>query len=80
MTQRVTPAPRDTCARPNTFLLVGRRSPLPEDKDSLVLSVHSGYTAVKHLISADSKMERDEWIDLINRALTNLRAWGGAKF
>jgi hypothetical protein len=61
--------------------VVTRRGTLAGDADSLVLSLHpAGYSMVKHLLSADSRPDRDEWIGTLNAALTNLRAWGGAKY
>jgi len=76
ITPRISPTPREICARPNTFLLVTTREPLPTDQNSLVVSVHEKYTAIKHLISADNRVDRDSWISVINKALTNMRAWG----
>lgn len=75
VTSRVRPAPRDVCARANTLLLVTTRAPHPNDKDTLVTSCHKGYTAVRHLISADTREERDAWCQQLNKALANLRAW-----
>jgi len=75
VTNRVGPVPRDVCARANTFLLVTTRAPYDDDKDTLVTSCHSEYTAVRHLVSADTKEERDVWCKQFNRALANLRAW-----
>jgi actin-binding protein anillin len=75
VTSRVGPVPRDVCARANTFLLVTTRSPHPGDKDTLVTSCHGEYTAVRHLISADTREERDLWCRQFNRSLANLRAW-----
>jgi len=76
ITARISPVSRETCARPNTFLLVTTRDPLPGDKETLVTSVHGNYTAIKHLISADTKNDRDLWINSLNKTLNNMRAWG----
>lgn len=76
ITPRIGPAARDVCARPHTFLLVTTREPLPTDANSLVVSVHEKYTAIKNMFSADNKSERDAWIAVVNKALTNMRAWG----
>ncbi|ODM96833.1 Actin-binding protein anillin [Orchesella cincta] len=75
VTSKVRPAPRDVCARANTLFLVTTRAPHPNDKDTLVTSCHKGYTAVRHLISADTREERDVWCHMLNKALANLRAW-----
>ncbi|CAL8072802.1 unnamed protein product [Orchesella dallaii] len=75
VTSKVRPAPRDVCARANTLFLVTTRAHHPNDKDTLVTSCHKGYTAVRHLISADTREERDIWCHMLNKALANLRAW-----
>lgn len=75
VTETVGPVSHDTCARPNTFLLVTVRQPTSGDKDSLVMTCYPHRTAVRHLISADLKEERSLWCSQINRAVANLRAW-----
>ncbi|XP_071447088.1 anillin-like [Hetaerina americana] len=74
--ESVGPVPRHICARPNTFLLETRRAALPEDRDSLVLVTSSTFTTIRHLLSADSKEERQVWCSQINKAIRSLRAWG----
>lgn len=39
------------------------------------MTCYSRRTALRHLISADLKDERQLWCSQINRALANLRAW-----
>jgi len=75
VTSRVGPANREVCARVNTLILVTTRPPKPEDKESLTTLVNPTYTAIRHLISADSREERDMWARQLNKALANLRAW-----
>jgi len=41
----------------------------------LTTLVNPTYTAIRHLISADSREERDMWARQLNKALANLRAW-----
>lgn len=60
--EEVTRVARDLCARPNTIELKLRRS--------------CG-TEVKYLLAADTKSDRATWIDSLNEALRDGRAWTG---
>lgn len=75
-TQKVTVAPRDVCARLNTLLLEFRRPAQPDDVDSLVMVRQGNTTIHRHLLSADSKEEREEWAAHLNKTLALLKAWG----
>ncbi|XP_023177794.2 anillin isoform X2 [Drosophila hydei] len=74
--QKVSTAPRDICARLNTMLLECERPALDTDQESLIIVPNGRTTTVRHLLSADTKEERDEWAAYLNKALTLLRAWG----
>ncbi|XP_022223661.2 anillin isoform X2 [Drosophila obscura] len=74
--QKVTTAPRDICARLNTMLLECERPAKDTDEESLVIVPNGRTTTVRHLLSADTKEEREEWSAYFNKALTLLRAWG----
>ncbi|KQS70940.1 anillin isoform X1 [Drosophila erecta] len=74
--QKVTTAPRDICARLNTMLLECERQALETDQESLIIVPNGRTTTVRHLLSADTKEEREEWCAYLNKALTLLRAWG----
>ncbi|EDW61530.1 anillin isoform X2 [Drosophila virilis] len=73
---KVSTAPRDICARLNTMLLECERPALDTDQESLVIVPNGRMTTVRHLLSADTKEEREEWTAYLNKALTLLRAWG----
>ncbi|XP_062559486.1 anillin isoform X2 [Armigeres subalbatus] len=75
-TQKVSVAPRDVCARLNTLLLEFRRPAQPDDVESLVLVRQGNTTIHRHLLSADSKEEREEWTAHLNKTLALLKAWG----
>ncbi|XP_029712780.2 anillin isoform X2 [Aedes albopictus] len=75
-TQKVSVAPRDVCARLNTLLLEFRRPAQPDDVDSLVMVRQGNTTIHRHLLSADSKEEREEWAAHLNKTLALLKAWG----
>ncbi|KAH8321342.1 hypothetical protein KR074_002302, partial [Drosophila pseudoananassae] len=74
--QKVTTAPRDICARLNTMLLECERPAKDTDQESLIIVPNGRTTTVRHLLSADTKEEREEWCAYFNKALTLLRAWG----
>ncbi|XP_033254477.1 anillin-like [Drosophila miranda] len=74
--QKVTTAPRDICARLNTMLLECERPAKDTDQESLIIVPNERTTTVRHLLSADTKEEREEWSAYFNKALTLLRAWG----
>ncbi|KAL7735410.1 hypothetical protein ACLKA6_019529 [Drosophila palustris] len=74
--QKVGTAPRDICARLNTMLLECERPALDTDQESLIIVPNGRTTTVRHLLSADTREEREEWSAYLNKALTLLRAWG----
>ncbi|XP_037085467.1 anillin-like [Pollicipes pollicipes] len=75
VTERVGAVPRDICARQNTLLLVTVRQARPEDEDSLVMQRRGNMTRIRHLLSLDTKDERQLWADQLNETLDNIRAW-----
>ncbi|XP_034479698.1 anillin isoform X2 [Drosophila innubila] len=76
ISQKVGTASRDICARFNTMLLECERPALDTDQESLIIVPNGRTTIVRHLLSADTKEEREEWTAYLNKALTLLRAWG----
>ncbi|EDX15428.1 GD15349 [Drosophila simulans] len=52
------------------------RPALETDQESLIFVPNGRTTTVRHLLSADTKEEREEWCAHLNKALTLLRAWG----
>ncbi|KAF5297571.1 hypothetical protein FQR65_LT10002 [Abscondita terminalis] len=68
--QQVGPVRRDICARLNTILIETKRPSQPNDKDSLVMQCNGDSTVIRHLLSADTKEERNEWCTAFNKALT----------
>ncbi|KAK3917217.1 Anillin [Frankliniella fusca] len=76
ITEHVGLVTRDLCARLNTFLLETSRPAKPTDEDSLDLVCKGDVTHVRHLLSADTREERVDWCNQLNKALTVIRAWG----
>ncbi|KAF5291923.1 hypothetical protein FQA39_LY14155 [Lamprigera yunnana] len=79
ITQLVKPVRTDICARLNTFLIETKRHPQPHDSDSLVMQCNADYTIIRHLLSADTKEERNEWCSAFNKALTAINMLGNCK-
>ncbi|KAK3085514.1 hypothetical protein FSP39_004457 [Pinctada imbricata] len=75
VTEKVGLIPRDICARPNTFEMVTVRQPRRGEPDTLVSKTYNTMTTVRHMLSADTKEERINWCNKINRALANIRTW-----
>ncbi|XP_037051625.1 anillin [Bradysia coprophila] len=76
--QMIEPVRRDVCARLHTVLIELKRPCQKDDKNSLVLEKHSNYTLVRHLLSADTKEDRDRWIAHFNKSLIIIRSWNAA--
>ncbi|KAK5647362.1 hypothetical protein RI129_002254 [Pyrocoelia pectoralis] len=70
ITTQVGPVRRDICARLNTFLIETKRPAQTHDVDSLVMQCNGDITIIRHLLSADTKEERNEWCVAFNKALT----------
>lgn len=75
VTNKVGLVSRDICARLHTFLLETTRAREPHDQDSLILVLEGETARIRHLLSADTKEERIEWCNRLNRALALIRAW-----
>ncbi|XP_062607207.1 anillin-like isoform X2 [Saccostrea cucullata] len=75
ITEKVGLIPRDICARPNTFELVTVRQPRRGEEDTLISKTYNTMTTIRHMVSADTKEERINWCNKINRALANIRTW-----
>ncbi|XP_036400121.1 anillin [Megalops cyprinoides] len=61
----VRPVTRDSCARPNTFELVNTR----------ILQQNQCQGLDKRWFSADTREEREEWMEKLNQSLLDLRTW-----
>ncbi|XP_050671573.1 anillin isoform X2 [Leptidea sinapis] len=76
ISEKVTRAPRDLCARPNTLLL---ETSVPAglivaDSGSLVyVRGPDGVVRRRHLLAADTPRDRDVWLEILNRALEYVR-------
>uniref|UniRef100_W5MJK9 Anillin n=1 Tax=Lepisosteus oculatus TaxID=7918 RepID=W5MJK9_LEPOC len=73
--RKIEPANREFCARPNTFELITVRPQREEDKETLVSQCRNTLCVTKNWLSADTKDERNLWMQKLNQVLVDLRMW-----
>ncbi|XP_068117173.1 anillin-like isoform X1 [Hyperolius riggenbachi] len=69
-------ATREVCARPRTLELITMRPQQEDDVDTLVTQCRNTLCFTKNWLSADTKEERDQWMECLNQVLLDLRTWG----
>ncbi|KFV66891.1 Actin-binding protein anillin, partial [Dryobates pubescens] len=72
---RIEPANREFCARPNTFELITVRPQREDDRETLVSQCRDTLCVTKNWLSADTKDERNLWMQKLNQVLVDLRMW-----
>ncbi|KAK3511983.1 hypothetical protein QTP70_027648 [Hemibagrus guttatus] len=75
VSRKVEPANREFCARPNTFELITVRPQRDDDKETLVSQCKNTMCVTKNWLSADTKDERNLWMQKLNQILVDLRMW-----
>ncbi|XP_036422275.1 anillin isoform X2 [Colossoma macropomum] len=73
--RKVEPANREFCARPNTFELITVRPQREDDRETLVSQCKNTMCVTKNWLSADTKEERNLWMQKLNQILVDLRMW-----
>uniref|UniRef100_A0AAY4EPN9 Anillin n=1 Tax=Denticeps clupeoides TaxID=299321 RepID=A0AAY4EPN9_9TELE len=73
--RKVEPANREFCARPNTFELITVRPQRDDDKETLVSQCRDTLCVTTNWLSADTKEERNLWMQKLNQILVDLRMW-----
>ncbi|XP_048367215.1 anillin isoform X2 [Sphaerodactylus townsendi] len=73
--RQIEPVNREFCARPNTFELFTVRPQREDDKETLVSQCRDTLCVTKNWLSADTKAERNLWMQKLNQALVDLRMW-----
>ncbi|CAM9796703.1 unnamed protein product [Lampetra planeri] len=73
--RRVEPVNREFCARQHTLELVTVRSQHPDDRETLTTHMRNRQCVTKNWLSADSRDERNLWMEKFNQVLMNLRTW-----
>ncbi|NXP44254.1 ANLN protein, partial [Heliornis fulica] len=72
---KIEPANREFCARPNTFELITVRPQREDDRETLVSQCRDTLCVTKNWLSADTKEERNLWMQKLNQVLVDLRMW-----
>ncbi|XP_034266881.1 anillin isoform X2 [Pantherophis guttatus] len=73
--RQIEPANREFCARPNTFELITVRPQREDDKETLVSQCRDTLCVTKNWLSADTKDERNLWMQKLNQVLIDFRMW-----
>ncbi|XP_038628795.1 anillin isoform X2 [Tachyglossus aculeatus] len=73
--RQIEPANREFCARRNTFELITARPQRDDDKETLVSQCRDTLCVTKNWLSADTKEERDLWMQKLNQVLVDIRLW-----
>ncbi|XP_075683141.1 anillin isoform X2 [Rhinoderma darwinii] len=73
--KKIEPANREFCARPNTFELITVRPQREGDRETLVSQCRDTLCVTKNWLSADTKEERNLWMQKLNQVLVDLRMW-----
>ncbi|XP_023606798.1 anillin isoform X3 [Myotis lucifugus] len=73
--RQIEPANREFCARRNTFELITVRPQREDDRETLVSQCRDTLCVTKHWLSADTKEERDLWMQKLNQVLVDIRLW-----
>ncbi|XP_029590954.1 anillin isoform X1 [Salmo trutta] len=73
--RKVEPANREFCARPNTFELITVRPQRESDIETLVSQCKNTMCVTKNWLCADTKDERNVWMQKLNQILVDLRMW-----
>ncbi|XP_010150955.1 PREDICTED: actin-binding protein anillin, partial [Eurypyga helias] len=72
---QIEPANREFCARPHTFELITVRPQREDDRETLVSQCRDTLCVTKNWLSADTKEERNLWMQKLNQVLVDLRMW-----
>ncbi|XP_040289202.1 anillin [Bufo bufo] len=73
--KKIEPANREFCARPNTFELITVRPQREGDRETLVSQCRDTLCVTKNWLSADTKDERNLWMQKVNQVVLDLRMW-----
>ncbi|XP_008544355.1 anillin [Microplitis demolitor] len=73
--EKINHVTRSMCARPRTLLIETLRQSAADDKASLLIECHSGFTVTKHLLSYETTRELVDVMDKLNYVIGILRKW-----
>ncbi|KAM9216875.1 anillin isoform 3-T3 [Dugong dugon] len=72
---QIEPVNREFCARRNTFELITVRPQREDDRETLVSQCRDTLCVTKNWLSADTKEERDLWMQKLNQVIVDIRLW-----
>ncbi|XP_041513213.1 anillin isoform X3 [Microtus oregoni] len=75
ISHQVEPANREFCARRNTMELITVRPQREDDRETLVSQCRDTLCVTKNWLSADTKEERDLWMQKLNQVIVDIRLW-----
>ncbi|XP_059123491.1 anillin isoform X1 [Peromyscus eremicus] len=75
ISHQVEPANREFCARRNTLELITVRPQREDDRETLVSQCRDTLCVTKNWLSADTKEERDLWMQKLNQVIVDIRLW-----
>ncbi|XP_042104533.1 anillin isoform X8 [Ovis aries] len=73
--RQIEPVNREFCARRNTLELITVRPQREDDRETLVSQCRDTLCVTKNWLSADTKEERDLWMQKLNQVLVDIRLW-----
>ncbi|XP_051884295.1 anillin-like isoform X7 [Pristis pectinata] len=74
-TDKIEPASREFCSRPKTLELITARPQSKDDRETLIVQCRNKLCFTKYWLSADTKDERNLWMEKLNQVLINLSTW-----
>lgn len=74
-TDKIEPANREFCSRPKTLELITASPLSKDDHETLIVHCRDNFCFTKNWLSADTKEERNSWMEKLNQVLINLRTW-----
>lgn len=75
ISRQIEPANREYCARRNTLELITVRPQREDDRETLVSQCRDTLCVTKNWLSADTKEERDLWMQKLNQVIVDIRLW-----
>ncbi|XP_021027593.1 anillin [Mus caroli] len=75
ISHQIEPANREFCARRNTLELITVRPQREDDRETLVSQCRDTLCVTKNWLSADTKEERDLWMQKLNQVIVDIRLW-----
>ncbi|XP_051012756.1 anillin [Acomys russatus] len=75
ISHQIEPANREFCARRNTLELITVRPQREDDRETLVSQCRDTLCVTKNWLSADTKEERDLWVQRLNQVIVDIRLW-----